>query len=985
MIFDIKQDSSGLIWIGRRSGISSFDGIRFRNFNVADGLKSTSYAFLDIDSKNKIWALAESGELVISTFLNGRWMTIAHNFGMPSRFSLTYTAFEVFYQNNSPVVMVGSEKDGLFNFQNGLWKHFTTSGGLPGNNINSILQFEEKVVIATDHGLSVYENNKFENTIQHISPYLSQNIVALSTEGNVLWILGDNWLGFLYGNKFTIACKDFNLPLGRNGRQCFLQTDRMGRIYFGNLFKVLCYNTIDAQIERLTRSNGLISEGARSVLVDCEYNIWIGGFRGITKIQSRRFASYYENDGLFSNEVASGIEYTPGHYVFGHDGALTFFDGKTFSSLLLNPSPYNLNYESRVLDISCDSYKNLWVAVSSLGLAKIDKNRKIQWYNKAQGLEGMVFSVLVNSEGTVYAGTSAGLFRLDESKFVHIFVQELKGFSVRKIFPGNQNSIFISTISKGISEVRDDKVINYTSRETPLANNVFSFLIDSRNRKWVGTAAGLFLIRDTSLVKSGSDSPDVDRPVYLILEDNTGRIWFGCDNGIYRWDEKNLDHFSTSEGISGQEINRSAGFMDFNHHLWFGTNNGLTIYFPESDYDLTKIPPPQISLLSVESDNEKLDPGINLKFPYDRNNITFHFRAISFIDEKQIVFQHKLEGLDTDWSESAFYFHNSVRYNNLHPGTYRFFVKAQNALGIWSQPVYSGIIRIKQPFWYRWWFVVAVILVFGGISFLTGRYILIIRYNVKLEEMVSARTKELELSEQKLKESNQAKDNFFSIIAHDLKNPFNVILGMLELLTREYSEYTDEERQRMLMRLKSASTRTIELLENLLTWARAQRGLLPFSPEKFNINGIIHENVLLVESAAHQKDIMIKHTGDNDLITFADRNMINTIVRNLISNALKYTFPGGEITIKTGYQDNDNILISVKDTGFGMSSEILKSLFRIESRMVTKGTNNEIGTGLGLILCKDFIEKNNGTIWVTSEEGTGSCFYFTLPRYKSDK
>jgi signal transduction histidine kinase len=205
---------------------------------------------------------------------------------------------------------------------------------------------------------------------------------------------------------------------------------------------------------------------------------------------------------------------------------------------------------------------------------------------------------------------------------------------------------------------------------------------------------------------------------------------------------------------------------------------------------------------------------------------------------------------------------------------------------------------------------------------------------------------------------------------------------MLDLLTQEYKDYTDEERQKMLMRIKSASKKTIDLLENLLTWARAQKGIIPYQPEKFNISELIQENVLLSEPAAHQKEILITQRGETNLIAIADVNMVNTIIRNLISNAVKFTFPGGNIIIDTGYHDADHILVKLQDTGLGMSEENMNNLFKIEKRMSMKGTNNEMGTGLGLILCKDLIEKNNGKIWVTSKEGVGSTFYISLPLYK---
>ncbi len=984
LIYDLKQDSSGLVWIARRSGISSYDGLTFRNYNVTDGLSPTSYGFLRIDSKNKIWALVESGQLMVSTYNGHKFSTITGNFPQPVHPYYIFTAFEVIYEGNDPILLVGSDNEGLFRYQRGLWTHFGISEGLPGRNVNAITKFEGKVYVATEKGLSVFTGGRLDKKIMGISPYLSSNIIAMAPEGNVLWLAGENWLGFLKQGRFTLATRDFILSTERNGRRCFMQSDGMGRLYFGNLVKLYCYNLSNGTIEVLSRESGLISEGGSSVLVDREHNTWIGGFRGITKILSRRFASYYKSSGLCSDEVASGLEYAPGHYLFGHDGALTYYDGKTFTRFLLHPALKDVGNESRILDMTKDMTGDIWVAATSLGIARISKNKTVRWYSKPQGLQGFAFSVLCTPGDKIYAGTSEGLFELKGGKFEKLLYQETHGSSIRKIYPGKGNSIFLSTITWGLIEITDGKARIYQSRDNPLANNVFSFLIDSRNRKWVGTTAGLYEIKDSAFSRSCKDPFFITRPVYLILEDQAGNLWFGCDNGVYRWNGTKLDHFSISEGLSGQEINRSAGFIDSRDRIWFGTNNGLTIYDPEFDYKQKEVPAPILSLLYVESGNDTLSLGTPLEFSHDLNNPVFHFKAISLIDEKQVVYKYKLEGLDTTWSGEIFYLNNSVRYNNLKPGKYRFCVKARNSLGIWCDPVFSSWITVKQPFWFRWWFLMFAAIIVVGLGILAGRFILIARYTTKLEATVSERTRELELSQQKLQDSNAAKDNFFSIIAHDLKSPFNVILGMLDLLTTEYSEYSDEERQMMLKRLKSASTRTIDLLENLLTWARAQRGLLPYSPEKIDLLDVIHENVLLFESALHSKDILLTQTGEQKMMVMADRNMITTIVRNLISNAIKFTFPGGSININVSFRNSEEALVSIKDTGFGMSPEILDNLFKIEKRMVARGTNNEIGTGLGLILSKDFIEKNNGKIWVSSEEGSGSCFYFNLPLYNPE-
>ena len=979
MIFDLKQDSAGIIWIARRSGISSYDGINFKNYNVADGLKPTSYSQLFIDSKNYLWALVESGELTVSKFTGKQFKTVSTLLVPPSVSYRSYSAFLIVYRNNEPVILVGSEKEGLFACQGGRWRQFSITDGLVGNNVNGIVEYGGNVIVATNKGLSVFRNNSLDNYHITIPPELSKRILAMATDGHALWLLGENWLGVYTNGKLAVSARGFVLPTERNGRQCFMQTDGNERIYFGNLFKAYCFDIQTGVLELMTRNSGLISEGGSSVLIDREHNTWIGGYRGITKIQSRRFASYYATDGLKSNEVASGIEYSPGRYVFGHDGVFTYYDGKTFDTLLLHPSLAHGSNEFRVLDLARDNQGNIWAAVTSAGIARVNKNRKVTFFRTEQGLYGYAFSVISTPGGKIYAGTSTGLFELSGDRFNRVVLPQMHGSSVRKIFTSQGNTLFLTTINWGVMRIRNGMVTHYMSPDNPLANNVFSFLCDSKNRMWAGTLGGLFQVRDTSLVKPALPGLCITRPVYLILEDNAGQLWFGCDNGIYRWNWKSLEHFSTSDGLSGQEINRSAGFIDSRNRIWFGTNNGLTVYDPSFEYKANSLPPPILTLLYVESGNDTLNLSHELKLHYSQNNFIFHFRAISFLDEKQVVYSYKLEGLDTSWSKKTFYLDNSVRYNNLKPGEYRFLVKAGNSMGIWTEPVISGIITIRTPFWFRWWFVLLIIMILGVVGYMSARFVLIARYNSSLEAMVKERTTELEKSEQKLKESNQAKDNFFSIIAHDLKSPFNVILGMLDLLTREYSDYSDEERQNMLMRLKNASTRTIDLLENLLTWARAQRGLLPYTPVKFDILSIINENLLLFESAAHSKDILIKLCGEKKLEVMADYNMINAVVRNMISNAIKFTFPGGTITITAAHYENKNILVSVKDTGIGMSSEIQSNLFKIEKRTVVRGTNNEMGTGLGLILSKDFIEKNGGHIWVESELESGSTFYFTLP------
>jgi two-component system sensor histidine kinase/response regulator len=243
--------------------------------------------------------------------------------------------------------------------------------------------------------------------------------------------------------------------------------------------------------------------------------------------------------------------------------------------------------------------------------------------------------------------------------------------------------------------------------------------------------------------------------------------------------------------------------------------------------------------------------------------------------------------------------------------------------------------------------------------------------NVGLEKKVEERTLELE-------ELNRTKDKFFSIIAHDLKNPFNSLLGFSELLLENMHMFSPEQIEEYISIIFETSRSSYSLLENLLDWSRTQTGSIKINKQQIDIHRLASDNVKLLESPALKKKITLKNEVYPGTIAFADLNMINTVVRNLLSNAVKYTHTGGTILIDCEMQ-GEMLKVFVQDSGVGIKEENLGKIFRIDENVSTKGTANETGTGLGLILCKEFVEKNGGDIWVESSDGEGTTFYFTLP------
>lgn len=230
-----------------------------------------------------------------------------------------------------------------------------------------------------------------------------------------------------------------------------------------------------------------------------------------------------------------------------------------------------------------------------------------------------------------------------------------------------------------------------------------------------------------------------------------------------------------------------------------------------------------------------------------------------------------------------------------------------------------------------------------------------------------------------LKKLNSSKDRFFSIIAHDLKSPYSSVLGLSEILKDKSID--DPSYYKYAKHLNDAALNTYSLLENLLEWSRAQLDQVRFEPDSFLFNEVAVENIKLLGTNALKKNITINNEIDKSLYVWADKDLVGIIIRNLLINAIKFTNPGGNITI-TSVKGVAFTEIAVTDNGIGMSEELAKRLFRIEKKQSRLGTSQETGTGLGLFLCKEYVEMHGGKIWVESQENIGTSFYFTLPLAK---
>lgn len=486
-----------------------------------------------------------------------------------------------------------------------------------------------------------------------------------------------------------------------------------------------------------------------------------------------------------------------------------------------------------------------------------------------------------------------------------------------------------------------------------------------------------------------------------------------------------------------------AIYIDPDNTVWIGGSEGVYRIRGE----LNKSPEPYVTLLrklisgvdTIYLDSVPVDQRseqgyiINAKkpFPYSQNNATFYYASPSFYRENANLYQTWLEGFDKNWT--AWSKDTKKEYHNLHEGSYSFHVRAKNIFNtVSSEAVYNFSVL---PPWYRtYWALLLYILVLAAlvylIVYLNGKRLK--AANIKLEGIVRERTAEIEnqkeeilaqsdhlqelnyeLNQQneeiqaqsdelqmlntelqersdriekqrdQLKELNATKDRFFSIIAHDLKTPFQSLIGLSDLLSTDYDSLSLEEIKEMNTTINKSAVSGFVLLENLLEWARSQTQNIKYNPQVIDVRELISHNFSILKGPAANKNIELRSEVEEESCVFADYNMVNTVFRNLISNAIKFTPENGRISVSV-QKSKTHVSFFVKDNGVGMEKEDIDKLFRLDVKHTTMGTDNEKGTGLGLLLCKDFIGTNKGTIRVESKPGVGSTFIFTLPCHKEE-
>ncbi|MFZ4547292.1 MAG: PAS domain-containing protein [Bacteroidales bacterium] len=747
IVTDVCQDKTGYMWFTTYSGVSKYDGFSFTNYDTIYGLPNQQFRKIVCDQEGVIWAVPYFTHGKLVTLKDNKWKSIQIP-NLPK--NATYiTSFDVSYKGKEPVVCIGSY-GGIDVFTNNSWKHYNVSDDKGSNIVYCVTEKSGSFYLATKLGLCILKGGSLNWMLNYNVDPGNEAIYSLkfekpNTPDERMWILTNHSIGFYQKGELTILNDEFLLDDVDVANFAYLGIGKSDEIYFGNNFSKFILKINERKIIPLRVKNAFSSNGASSLFVDREGNVWITDSRGVDKINNISIVSYFESNGLPANEVTAIVEANDGRFILGHSNLISILDGEKFKTISFPGKQNNL---TRVLDMMKDREGNIWISANMLGVGRLSPKDKLQWYPTEKG--NRTTAICQDNTGKIWVGTNRKLFYFKGDKIVEYELNNKFTTGVRKIFPSADNGIYITTMT-GLWYIDKNNLITRIPTAGNIELNVFTYYDDQKGNEFVGTMNGLYCVKNGIIIRYKNEHLQLDNPVFFILQDKDKFYWFGTNNGVYRWDGINdPDIFNTFNGLAGRETNRSAGLLDSKGRVWVGTDRGLSCFTLNSGQ--IKTPSPTIELLYTQTSNGDIFPlNSNCSLLYTDNTLFFHFRGISFINEGLLTYKYKLEGYDKVWREATQAMLDKISYSGLKPGTYRLNVQAKNYSSAWSEVACSSEIVIRPPYYLTWWFIA---------SSITGFIILLVLFYLFFTARIvnKALKKEIEerkLVEQSLKESEQ--------------------------------------------------------------------------------------------------------------------------------------------------------------------------------------------------------------------------------------
>ncbi len=805
-----------------------------------------------------------------------------------------------------------------------------------------------------------------------------------------------------------------------------IREDHSGRIWMATegsgLARITRHNGHFSRETFTAGNSGLFHNILLSLAIDRSENLWIGTLSGINKtdLKKQKFRLYRKTGSpssvdLTGNVIASLYKDSVGTIWVGTWGqGLNLFDRGSgeVEHYASNLGGRNYIPNDYVHTIFEDPAHGVWIGTRDGLLGYRESDRRFvrpQMMENNPGLPDLtglrIFRMIKGRNGDYWIATQNGLFRkkaggphLERFSVEAPSDHRIGSNQVYTVLEDCDGTIWIGT-SEGLDAFspetqRITRFRKAAGKSNTLSDDFVTTLCEDHNGDlWIGTSSYVnrFSKKDSTFTYYSREDGLPGNLIYSILEDKNQDIWFASGNGLCRYNPgtRTFQAFTEEEGLQSPEFNLNASFLAEDGELLFGGMNGFNAFYPDSIYTNPHIPPVVFSGIwkMARGNRQSLEPDEENRILLKHNDYSFtvEFAALEFTNPRENRYKYLLEGSGSEWVDIGN--RNFVAFSSLSPGEYTLRVKGSNNDGVWNDEGASLGILVRPPWWassLAWTCYVLSFLALGWFLFKRRERQHALDKEL-LEEKVRERTLLIEKQKSEILRKNDelyalntSKDKFFSIIGHDLRNPFNAIIGLTDLLLMDLPGTPPGKLQNSLENIRGSSLQAHQLLENLLLWARSHTGMLTFTSEQVDLVELAADGIALVKAQAIRKNITL-HTGfPAKAVLAADVNMIRTILRNLLTNSVKFTRQNGDvwISISPGEQ---TCQLSVRDNGIGIPPESKATLFDIGTSHKSRGTGQEPGTGLGLILCREFAEKHGGWIEVESEPGTGSEFRVILP------
>ncbi|MCB0747691.1 MAG: hypothetical protein KDC90_09545 [Ignavibacteriae bacterium] len=1024
-IHSIVEDSYGHIWIGTSFGLyiydpnidrivpySAFSYLEFKNKYVV-----TTINCLLFDSNNYLWVGSHTGIIRIkirnSDIQNIKSEDVEDfNINSDDPFKLSDNNIYSIYEDTQHQIWISSNSNYLdrYNYQENriVQQKIEIPDIQKSNNANlriAVDKNEDFWISSQGYGLIYFERMKMKFT-QFKSLLKNNNSIDISFIKSIM---------IDHHNRIWIG------------------TDGNGLVTFD-----IESNEIQHIRKNIEDNSNISSNAIYSMYEDSTGIFWIGTYlMGLNKFVSNKSnfgqinSSPYSKTGL-SHNIVTGFCEDKNHQIWisTDGGGLNVFDRNTYQFKHYRHDPDNTSSISTNITMAlfCDQENNIWIGSYNGGLNKYDqKTQKFHhyWFDHndttsissnhpwsfAQDKLNNIWVATVDAGLNLLKSGSTSFIRYADTDRNYHGPNQINNNSITQLFIDKKNRLWICT-EYGLDRV-DLNLVDFSLSKPKLTfnhymhndtTNSISFdrisciNEDDLDNIWIGTKGGGLNKLDLKTNKFMSYSVEDGLPHNIIngiLFDEDNNPWISTNNGLsyFNVETSKFKNYGTSDGLQSSVFMKTSYFKTSDGMFLFGGINGFNAFYPEKIIAKIKKLKPIITDFKLFNQSIAIGEEINdrillpkaiydldeINLTYEENSIAFGFSALDYSNPERIYYSYKLKGFDQNWQITDAKM-RIAKYTNLAPGEYIFQVKASSNEETWKDTETSILIKILPPWWGTLLFKILAVILF--ITLLIVGYSLRVstleKQSKRLKTTVEEKTMQLKVKNAQLDELNKSKDKFFSIIAHDLKNPFSSVLSFSELLAQNAETMDRKEMTSELQSLHGSAKRVYSLLDNLLHWSLAQTGKIDIQIEKINLSEIVKDNIQLISNMANEKGLYVISNVPENMMVYADLNLINTIIRNLLTNSIKFTKKGGvSISAKS---DERSIELLIKDSGVGISPEKLKNLFSIDKNSSTKGTHGESGTGLGLLICKEFIELNNGELKVESEVEKGSVFKIKISK-----